>query len=108
MKKQAEQFLIDECPNLRPVIIRPGKVIVRSLLNTLFEYGYRLNYNYSDMYKVTEVIANEMEHIYKENSQGEESREEKDNGHILNTDPVIIGWDEIREVFISREDEKRD
>ena len=96
MKKQAEAFLIEECPNLRPVIIRPGKVVVRSFVNT-FLFEFSMKRNYSDMSDVCEVISNQIDQIYKDEDKQE------GEGRIANTDPVFIGWEEIRQVIIDQD-----
>ena len=62
-KQKAELYLIEECPNIRPIIFRPGKVF----LNTFFEKTIEnlpLRKRYSSMDSVTAAIVDEVVQIY--------------------------------------------
>ena len=68
MKKKAELYLIEECPNLRPIILRPGKVFINSWYEKTYE-GLPYKRNYTSMDAVTQAIVDELVEIYGEGAQ---------------------------------------
>ena len=66
MKLRAEEYLLNECPNLRPVIMRPGKVYVGGIFE---HYVERLPFkrNYTHMDAVVASVQAEISRIVDEN-----------------------------------------
>jgi len=84
LKQKAELYLIEECPNLRPIIIRPGKVFVNTFYERFMEQ-LPLRKNYTSMDAVTAAIVDELADIY-----GEEGAKREGN------EPLLIGHESLK------------
>ena len=66
MKVRAEEYLLQECPNIRPIILRPGKVYAGNLFEHYVE-SLPTRRNYTHMDAVVGTVQAEVDRIFKEN-----------------------------------------
>ena len=65
MKVKAEEYLQEECPHIRPIIMRPGKIYAGNAFEHWIE-RLPLRKNYTHMDAVVGCVQEQIERVYKE------------------------------------------